>query len=38
VPLRAPVNNAGIALGGPLEYLPLAELRFRSCAKRADES
>jgi NAD(P)-dependent dehydrogenase (short-subunit alcohol dehydrogenase family) len=27
IPLRALVNNAGIAIGGPLEYLPLAELR-----------
>jgi NAD(P)-dependent dehydrogenase (short-subunit alcohol dehydrogenase family) len=27
IPLRALVNNAGIAVGGPLEFLPLDELR-----------
>ncbi|MBV8244532.1 MAG: SDR family oxidoreductase [Candidatus Eremiobacteraeota bacterium] len=27
VPLRGLVNNAGIALGGPLEYLPIEQLR-----------
>jgi NAD(P)-dependent dehydrogenase (short-subunit alcohol dehydrogenase family) len=27
VPLRAVVNNAGIAIAGPLEYLPIAEFR-----------
>jgi NAD(P)-dependent dehydrogenase (short-subunit alcohol dehydrogenase family) len=27
IPLYALVNNAGIAVGGPLEYLPLDELR-----------
>jgi NAD(P)-dependent dehydrogenase (short-subunit alcohol dehydrogenase family) len=27
IPLQAVVNNAGIAVGGPLEYLPLDDLR-----------
>jgi len=27
VPLHALINNAGIALGGPIEHLPLADLR-----------
>jgi NAD(P)-dependent dehydrogenase (short-subunit alcohol dehydrogenase family) len=27
IPLRGVVNNAGVALGGPLEYLPVDELR-----------
>ncbi len=27
IPLRALVNNAGIAVGGPLEFLPVDELR-----------
>ncbi|MBV8654934.1 MAG: SDR family NAD(P)-dependent oxidoreductase, partial [Candidatus Eremiobacteraeota bacterium] len=27
IPLRAVVNNAGIAVGGPLEYLPFDDLR-----------
>ncbi|HUY41597.1 MAG TPA: SDR family NAD(P)-dependent oxidoreductase [Candidatus Dormibacteraeota bacterium] len=29
VPLRAVVCNAGIALGGPLEFLPLERLRYQ---------
>ncbi|BDE07467.1 short-chain dehydrogenase/reductase [Vulcanimicrobium alpinum] len=27
IPLRGLVNNAGIAIGGPLEFLPVSELR-----------